>query len=710
MTDPSHSHPNSRPNGQKNNQCWVFNIRRDGYFPDSDDSDTEDATNPKSTTNEPSSEDARLMKEIDLGSREETVSYKPNPFSLAKINAATRAKPSINDNSNATESSKATEKTYTITPTTSSAKSKSSLTKPLAKPSKDGSIMDGLRRQAEKARIHQAQRDVPEPRPHTILATGSGALSPANPATLLPSQRDKDQQAHCRPPKIEPPQTPHLIRLAAMNTANALNFAHIPKKHFQTPTRPRFGMRKAMNAESVTEIYRELPEIPQWTQLPSEAEHSTDSARAAMSETPLVPAGPPSAPSPLVQEQINVIKSESPARSIFSTQAINTQPFSTDTNAHIIKHRAPCFTPSRDKPPQGRNPIFTPSKKPLPPLAPNFAVGFNQPFDSYQNQPTHVKLTETDASHANPSMTDFMDRAPSDQECQIDVKPEALTKQESPHIHWNTKSTPIQNRPFKPLRKITIPTPETPSPIVKKQEFSSPLRSAPLEDHHVKDPIESVTKSEETAQHRKLSTSADVKPSAFHTPAKRQSFGAVRDAYSFQVHDPDEEWSTLPPRKKRKQQSPPPRNVIRRTGPIQLPAMLLPKTPIPPKPRVITFLPPPLQSRSSREAPTRSSSDKAHAANRKIDRSSSPAQPLGETTWSSAPPKPSVMQQRSKISPSTLSHAGSDSNQCLPSPPTSDPISTHIQRPVGRSTSVDARGMQRSHSQVSSRRVDVYYP
>ncbi|KAL1686045.1 hypothetical protein GGG16DRAFT_105947 [Schizophyllum commune] len=62
---------------------WGFNFRN-GYACDSDSSDDDAA--PKTETD--------LIREFDLGSRDEGgVKYKPNPFSIAKINAAARGEP-----------------------------------------------------------------------------------------------------------------------------------------------------------------------------------------------------------------------------------------------------------------------------------------------------------------------------------------------------------------------------------------------------------------------------------------------------------------------------------------------------------------------------------------------------------------------------------------------------------------------------------------
>ncbi|KAF8970102.1 hypothetical protein BDZ97DRAFT_1914811 [Flammula alnicola] len=66
---------------------WAFDFRTNlSCYNDSDDSDLD--SNPPVGTD---STDAKLLKDMDLSTREEAVTYKPNPFSIAKINAAYRA-------------------------------------------------------------------------------------------------------------------------------------------------------------------------------------------------------------------------------------------------------------------------------------------------------------------------------------------------------------------------------------------------------------------------------------------------------------------------------------------------------------------------------------------------------------------------------------------------------------------------------------------
>lgn len=63
---------------------WAFNLRSALPYYDTDDSDDE---LPQASI----SEEAQLKIDLDLSSRQETVEYKPNPWNIAKINAASRS-------------------------------------------------------------------------------------------------------------------------------------------------------------------------------------------------------------------------------------------------------------------------------------------------------------------------------------------------------------------------------------------------------------------------------------------------------------------------------------------------------------------------------------------------------------------------------------------------------------------------------------------
>ena len=66
---------------------WAFNFRSSHFGAYDTDSDSEEGPAVPAETD---SEEAKLAKDLDISERQETAVYKPNPFSIAKINAAAR--------------------------------------------------------------------------------------------------------------------------------------------------------------------------------------------------------------------------------------------------------------------------------------------------------------------------------------------------------------------------------------------------------------------------------------------------------------------------------------------------------------------------------------------------------------------------------------------------------------------------------------------
>ncbi|EPQ50421.1 hypothetical protein GLOTRDRAFT_133975 [Gloeophyllum trabeum ATCC 11539] len=126
------SHNPSAAQGAKSD--WTFNLRDRNLFADSDDSDAEGSESFSSATKQ--TEDARLLKEIDLGAREDKAQYKANPWSIAKINAASRAgrpSPRVSTGTKPSETTKGGPK---------------------------GRIVDGFKRQAERARFNKPKNPI----------------------------------------------------------------------------------------------------------------------------------------------------------------------------------------------------------------------------------------------------------------------------------------------------------------------------------------------------------------------------------------------------------------------------------------------------------------------------------------------------------------------------------------------------------------------
>ncbi|KAH9477585.1 hypothetical protein JR316_0009807 [Psilocybe cubensis] len=115
---------------------WIFDFRTNPCYSDSDSECTD------GETKQPTSTHIDDLDDIDLSNREENVTYKPNPFSIAKINAAYRSK------------SNATEKTM---PRTLGLHRRTSKQKPV-----QSTIIDGFKTQASKkktAKNHFKQAD-----------------------------------------------------------------------------------------------------------------------------------------------------------------------------------------------------------------------------------------------------------------------------------------------------------------------------------------------------------------------------------------------------------------------------------------------------------------------------------------------------------------------------------------------------------------------
>lgn len=176
-----------------NSSDWAFNLRSRGVHYDSDDSDSETEDKiliTNKTTN--LSEDAQLLKDLDISSRQETVEYKANPWNIAKINAASRPKPQ---------------------PPTATIKH----AKQPFKKKPEGRIVDSFKRQAER------------PQPASLVT----ALKPGAP--ILPLN-----------PQVSQLSSPALNSAAEDLPSNSLSRSHIashlsrPAVYRQSAPSPRF--------------------------------------------------------------------------------------------------------------------------------------------------------------------------------------------------------------------------------------------------------------------------------------------------------------------------------------------------------------------------------------------------------------------------------------------------------------------------------------
>ena len=78
---------------------WSFNLRTDYASSDDSQSDSEKLDNKELTTTDTGTNRLLTIDDLDLSKRKESVAYKPNPFSIAKINAAHRLTHTVNGSS-----------------------------------------------------------------------------------------------------------------------------------------------------------------------------------------------------------------------------------------------------------------------------------------------------------------------------------------------------------------------------------------------------------------------------------------------------------------------------------------------------------------------------------------------------------------------------------------------------------------------------------
>ncbi|KAH0582154.1 hypothetical protein H2248_011808 [Termitomyces sp. 'cryptogamus'] len=161
---------------------WSFSCRTTPYNTYSDsNSDAEDEKNGSRI-----SEEALLLNELDLSTREETVQYKPNPFSIAKINAASRGLLTKENKCNRSPSRtlRSTGKPAAATIGKNKGKKVDRKIRPNA------SIVDGLKKQSQKATL-ASQKVAPVislcsavPPKSSISTKSSNSKSSSNPLVI----------------------------------------------------------------------------------------------------------------------------------------------------------------------------------------------------------------------------------------------------------------------------------------------------------------------------------------------------------------------------------------------------------------------------------------------------------------------------------------------------------------------------------------------
>ena len=200
--------------------AWSHNLRHCKYTSDSDSqSSTPSSTQEKAK--EILSEDAKLLQALDLSSRQDEAVYKPNPWTIAKVNAATRAVPSVDT-------------TY------------KNADAPGRKKQPQGRIVDGLKKQASRTTPQNTRKVLkpppfrrtshartPQKQPHStkdalaasinpIATTPSLVRSSAEPSHTVPNA------APCAVRSLEEPTSTFVSKFSDNSAASYAHTATIP--------------------------------------------------------------------------------------------------------------------------------------------------------------------------------------------------------------------------------------------------------------------------------------------------------------------------------------------------------------------------------------------------------------------------------------------------------------------------------------------------
>jgi len=165
----------------KSTSGWVFNLRTSNLHRhqnpehDANDSDADSDSSQDYSANGNETSETQLLGDLDLSSRQETVVYKPNPWTIAKINAASRPAP--------------------LTVPVAVRRNRSGVN---LKPPLKGSIVDGFKKQAE--RLHSG-----------VSISGSIGLPTLQKGSF--NTKDRQNAAIKTTTKISTPFCPPLLKL-----------------------------------------------------------------------------------------------------------------------------------------------------------------------------------------------------------------------------------------------------------------------------------------------------------------------------------------------------------------------------------------------------------------------------------------------------------------------------------------------------------------
>ncbi len=184
--------PNTAAPAAASSSAWSFNLRTSKIR--RADRDLDDSGFDSDPSSDSDVDESHMLDDLDISTRDETVVYKPNPFSIAKINAAARSTnrpPSTNGPSRPIKPTKAGKKP-------------------------GGSIVDGLRKQSEKAKSRFQRPPL---------------QANATPSTLRSSSKAQQERAPTPIPVPKPPIHPedtHICGDLAPSASEATSISYAP--------------------------------------------------------------------------------------------------------------------------------------------------------------------------------------------------------------------------------------------------------------------------------------------------------------------------------------------------------------------------------------------------------------------------------------------------------------------------------------------------
>ncbi|KAJ7246328.1 hypothetical protein B0H12DRAFT_1325162 [Mycena haematopus] len=622
---------------------WSFNLRSTKTNHDSDsDSDFNDDLPSNSI-----SEETRLLQDLDISHREETVVYKPNPFSIAKINAAARRThvppaPAV-DHTAKPASKKPTGRIVDSFKKTQQKKSSNSVTKSNALDPNSDAIASPTVKFPIASPPHNATTAISIPRmdgtepkdrttsPELIRVDAPEIPSPvdAGPGVVLPQAAD-DMYAHIS--AASPRSVPQKRSLAPNSSSFTL-------KDPATPTIPKSNARNVLPLTHT--IHTSI---------------STTSPNRVVKK--FRPSAPNFFPSPLKVPSPGQRGSGAIANPVFFSSPLHSAALNTASIGHKY---------SRGKSSQAFE-MHTTAYHPHSTHVPRSgAVARIFPSNSADagSHPTLITPSSS-TSRSKPLRTTF---EPLDFRCVAEISSNPY----EPGVGVASAYPPSRPRDACSQYDLNLPP-------------SSPIRS----------PIPTPRPS---PRRKREGASKLLPPKKSHRSPKHQT----SNAYDYFSSDPDDEWSTLPARKKLKVAEPARPGVkgIKTSGTFRLPGTAA-KAKVSGMSatsarRVITFLPPPLKagkvevlvadSNTGTEDEVQLDVDAAAAPPRvpKHSRESSPPQETPKRRRTSQNPYPSPADSR--LAPGTAAiqvtvHANilSSPSPIRPSahrflsPPTSDPV------------------------------------